>query len=43
MYILVTDYTRIDYNNERGKTNRGCHKPALKSFYSFYFSVRIGM
>ena len=40
-----TDYTinyLIDYTNERGKPNRGCHKPALKWFYSFYFSVKNG-
>ena len=40
-----TDYTinyRIDYTNEGGKPNRGCHKPALKRFYSFYFSVKNG-
>ena len=28
--------------NERGKSNRSCHKPALKCFYSFYFSVKNG-
>ena len=32
----------IDYTNERGKSNRGCHKPTLKCFYSFYFSVKKG-
>ena len=40
-----TDYTInywIDYTNERGKANRGCHKPALKCFYLFYFSVKNG-
>ena len=40
-----TDYTInywIDYTNERGKPNGGCHKPALKCFYSFYFSVKNG-
>ena len=39
------DYTInywVDYTNERGKPNRGCHKPALKCFYSFYFSVKNG-
>ena len=37
------DYTInywIDYTNERVKPNRGCHKPALKCFYLFYFSVK---
>ena len=37
------DYTIncwIDYTNERGKPNRSCHNPALKCFYSFYFSVK---
>ena len=41
MKTKETDYTInywIDYTNERGKTNRDCHKPALKCFYSFYFS-----
>ena len=32
----------IGYTNERGKSNRGWHKPALKCFYSFYFSVKNG-
>ena len=32
----------IDYTNERGKPNRCCHKPALKCFCSFYFSVENG-
>ena len=32
----------IDYTYERGKPNRGCHKPALKCFYSLYFSVKYG-
>ena len=32
----------IDYTNDRGKPNRGCHKPALKCFYLFYFSVKNG-
>ena len=31
----------IDYNNERGKSNKACHKPALKCF-SFYFFVKNG-
>ena len=31
----------IDYTNERRKPNRGCHKPALKCFYSFYFLSRM--
>ena len=40
-----TDYTvnyQIDCPKEWGKPNGGCHKPALKCFYSFYFSVRNG-
>ena len=40
------DYTInywVDCTNERGKPNRGCHKPALKCFYSFYFPVKDGM
>ena len=39
------DYTInywVGYTNERGEPNRGCHKPALKCFYSFYFSVKNG-
>ena len=32
----------IDYTNEGGKPNRGCNKPGLKCFYSFYFSVKNG-
>ena len=38
------DYTInywIDYTNQRGKPNRGSHKPALEYFYS-YFSVKNG-
>ena len=41
--LKETDYTinyLIYYTNERGKPNRGCHKPALKCFYSLYFSVK---
>ena len=37
------DYTinySIDYTNGREKPDRGCHKPALKCSYSFYFSVK---
>ena len=37
------DYTInywIDYTNERGKPNRGCHKRVFKCFTSFYFSVK---
>ena len=30
----------MDYTNERGKPNRGCHKSALKCFYSFDFSIK---
>ena len=40
-----TDYTAnywTDYTNEGGEPNRGCHKPALRCFYSFYFSVKNG-
>ena len=40
-----TDYTInywIDYTNERGKPNGGCHKPDLKCFYSFYYSAKNG-
>ena len=40
-----TDYTInywVDCTNERGKSNRGCHKPSLKCLYSFYFSVKNG-
>ena len=40
-----TDYTAnywTDYTNVGGEPNRGCHKPALRCFYSFYFSVKNG-
>ena len=35
-----TDYTANYWKLMREKLNRGCHKPALKCFYSFYFSVK---
>ena len=40
-----SDYTInywVDCTNERGKSNKGCDKPALKYFFSFYFSVKNG-
>ena len=35
-----TVYIWIDYVNERGTPNKGCHKPVLKCFYSSQFSVK---
>ena len=39
---VESSYKNKSQKNERGKPNRGCHKPALKCFYSFYFSVKNG-